>query len=589
MRSLSDLLWNNPTLKKIGLAVFLIGLAISVFIFIAAFQQTHDILMESTERESLSSAVSAAGTIDGDMLAGLHPGDENTGSYLAIQENLNRVRKTNPDIRYIYVMNRVNGTVFFLVDGDYNNPSAAVPGARIGQPYANVTPALLNGFYFPVTEPDFTTDAWGTVLSAYAPVYNHRGEVAGIVGTDIDATMLSSRMMTLKIVFFLVLLATFVLAISFAAFTASMQEHAFKVLRQNEDYLKTVMHSIQAGVLIIDADTHVITDVNPKALALIGAQREEVVGRTCHAFVCMAEEGRCPITDLHLAVDNVERILIDIHGEKIPIIKSANSILIGNRKMLIESFVDIRERKAMEEQNARLIRDLESANTELKDFAYIVSHDLKAPLRAIGSLSQWLYTDYKNKFDEDGKAQLDLLVNRVHRMQNLIEGILEYSRVGRVLEQKEMVFLDAVVREAIETLSVPAHISVTIDTPLPAILYEKTRILQVCSNLIGNAVKYMDKPAGEIHVGCVADGDFWKVYVQDNGPGIDAKYYDRIFQIFQTLRPRDQVESTGIGLTIVRKIVEMNGGRVFVESEVGKGSIFYFTVPICRTMDGKSP
>jgi len=588
MRSLSDLLWNNPTIKKIGLAAFLIVLAVSVFIFIAAFQETHNILMESTERESLSSATSAAGIIDGDLLAGIRPGDENTSSYHALQESLSHFRDGNPDIRHIYIMNQENGTVFFLVDADYGTKSA-VPGARIGEPYANVTPALLNGFYVPVTETDFTYSKWGPVFSAYAPVFNHRGDVVGIVGTDLDAATLSSRMMTLKILFFLVLLATFVLAISFAAFTASMQEHAFKVLRENEDYLKTVMHSIQAGVLIIDADTHVITDVNPKALALIGAKREDVVGKTCHTFVCMADEGRCPITDLHQTVDNTERILIDIKGEKIPIIKSVNSILIGNRKMLIESFVDIRERKEMEEQNAQLIRELESANTELKDFAYIVSHDLKAPLRAIGSLSQWLYADYKDKFDEDGKAQLDLLVNRVHRMQNLIEGILEYSRVGRVQEQKEVVSLDTVVREAVENLSVPATIAVTVDTPLPSILYEKTRIHQVFSNLIGNAVKYMDKPEGEIHVGCIAKGNFWEIYVRDNGPGIDAKYYDKIFQIFQTLKPRDQVESTGIGLSIVKKIVETNGGRVWVESEVGKGSIFYVTVPISLTADGGSP
>lgn len=589
MRSLSDLLWNNPTFKKIGLAVFLIGLAVSVFIFIAAFQQTHDLLMESTEHESLSSAISAAGTIDGDMLRSLRPGDENTSSYLTIRDNLNHFRDTNPDIRYIYTMNRVNGTVAFLVDGDYNNPSAVVPGARIGEPYTNVTPALLNGFYVPITEAGFTTDRWGTVLSAYAPVYNKRGEVVGIVCTDLDATTLSSRMTTLKILFFLVLLGTFVLALSFAAFTASMQEHAFKVLRENEEYLTTIMHSIQAGVLIIDADTHIITDANPKALVLIGAKKEEVVGRTCHTLVCMAGKGRCPVTDLHLPVDNAEWILININGEKIPVIKSVNRITLGSRLMLIESFVDIRERKAMEEQNAQLIRDLESANTELKDFAYIVSHDLKAPLRAIGSLSQWLYADYKDKFDEDGKAQLDLLVNRVHRMQNLIEGILEYSRVGRVQEQKVAVSLDAVVRESVENLSVPAHISVTVDTPLPVILYEKTRIHQVCSNLIGNAVKYMDKPVGEIHIGCVKEGDFWKLYFRDNGPGIDAKYYDKIFQIFQTLMPRDQVESTGIGLSIVKRIVETNGGRVWVESEIGKGSIFYVTVPISRTTDSGTP
>ena len=589
MGIVSETFWKNPAMKKVGLAVFLIILAATVFIFVAVFQQTQVLLMESTSNEGLSSVRTASGTMDGDTLASLQPGDENTPAYKDLYDQLNRIRNANPDIKYIYTMNRINGTIAFVVDADYRNPAAAMPGAVIGETYTNITPALVNGFYIPVAEPGFTTDEWGTVFSSYAPVYNHRGEVVGIIGIDIDAGLLSSRLLSLKILFILVLLATFVIAVSVAAFTAAMQEQAYLVLRENEEYLKTIMQSIQAGVLIIDAKTHIITDINPKALSIIGAKREDVVGRICHTFVCPAEVNKCPITDLNQPVDNAERILIDINGEKIPIIKSVNSITLGSRHMLIESFVDIRERKKMEEQNAQLIKELEAANSELKDFAYIVSHDLKAPLRAIGSLSQWLYSDYKDKFDEDGKTQLDLLVNRVQRMQNLIEGILEYSRVGRVREHRDMVSLDAAVPEVIDSLFVPPHIVVTIDTLLPTVLYEKTRIRQVFSNLIGNAAKYMDKPAGEIHVSCIPEGDFWKFSVRDNGPGIEERYFEKIFQIFQTLQPRDHVESTGIGLSIVKRIVEVNGGRIWVESEPGKGSIFYFTVPISHTTDGESP
>lgn len=581
-QSLSDMIVQSPSFKKIGFIIFLAVLAASVFLFIAVFQQTQDILMQSTRNEGYSAVTMASGLIDGNTLGSLRPGDEATESYRTVQSELIRIRNANADIRHIYTLRKVNGTPIIVVDADYGYP-AAVPGARIGEPYLNSTPAMLNGFYGPVAEPGFTTDRWGTVFSTYAPVYNHAGEVVGVVGIDIDADLLSSRLSTLKILYFLVLLVTFALAISIAIFTTTVHEEAFRVIQDDEKYLKTIMQSIQAGVIIIDAETHVITDINPKALSLIGTQKESAIGRPCHAFVCPAETGKCPITDLHQEIDNAERILIDAEGRRIPIIKSVNAITLRGRKMLIESFVDISERKKMEEQNTRLIAELESANTELKDFAYIVSHDLKAPLRAIASLSQWLYADYKDKFDADGKAQLDLLVSRVHRMQGLIEGILEYSRVGRVREQTDTISLDAVVREVIDSLSLPPAIAVTIDTPLPVISYEKTRIRQIFANLIGNAAKYMDKPAGEIHIGCTTEGVFWKLYVKDNGPGIDSRYYEKIFQIFQTLHPRDQVESTGIGLTIVKRIVEMNGGRVWVESEVGKGSTFYVTIPISRT------
>ena len=133
---------------------------------------------------------------------------------------------------------------------------------------------------------------------------------------------------------------------------------------------------------------------------------------------------------------------------------------------------------------------------------------------------------------------------------------------------------NSLVKEVIDSLSLPSHISITIDNPLPVVHYEKTRFRQVFSNLIGNAIKYMDKPQGEIHIGCMQDGNYWKFFVKDNGPGIDEKYYDLVFQIFQTLHARDDIESTGIGLSIVKKIVETYGGKVWIESELGKGRYF---------------
>ncbi len=576
----TDTLLNSPAAKKIVIILFFLIVAVSVFLFIATFQQTQGVVMESTRLEGISSVRLAAQMIDGDTFASLNPGDEQTAAYAAVRHNLDRIRTTNPDIRYIYTIKKVEGTVTLVADADYLNPNARPAGASIGEHYYYVTPAMLNGFYLPTAEPGFTTDSWGTVFSSYAPVYNSRGETVGIVGVDLDAGQISSRIMMLKILYLLVLIFTFVLALSAAALATLNRDRAFNEVRENEEYLKTIMQSIQAGVLIIEADTHIITDVNPKALELIGASREEVLGRPCHRFVCPAEVGRCPITDLNQKVDNAERVLIDIYGQKIPIIKNVKSVTLRGKRLLVESLIDIRERKKMEEQNAQLIRELEIANSELQDFAYIVSHDLKAPLRAIGSLSQWLYADYRDKFDDEGKTQIDLLVNRVTRMQNLIEGILAYSRVGQFREEKERVSLEEVVRETLDSLSPPPHISVSVDTPLPVIRYEKTRLHQLMSNLVGNAIKYNDKPAGEIHIACAREGDFWKLSVRDNGPGIDPRHHEKIFQIFQTLQPRDKIESTGIGLSIVKKIVEMNGGRVWVESEVGKGSVFYVTLPI---------
>lgn len=238
---------------------------------------------------------------------------------------------------------------------------------------------------------------------------------------------------------------------------------------------------------------------------------------------------------------------------------------------------DIEHKRAEELEKA--YSELERANKELSDFAYIVSHDLKAPLRGIKTLASWMSTDYAEKFDDTGREQMGLLLNRVDRMHNLIDGILQYSRVGRVKEEKVKVDLSELVPDIIDMLAPPENITVTVEDELPVIEFERTRIAQVFQNLLSNAVKYMDKPQGMIRIGCVTEDGFWKFTVVDNGPGIEAKYFEKIFRMFQTLSPRDEFESTGVGLTLVKKIVETYGGNIWVESKPGEGSTFSFTLP----------
>ena len=222
---------------------------------------------------------------------------------------------------------------------------------------------------------------------------------------------------------------------------------------------------------------------------------------------------------------------------------------------------------------------LEAANTELKDFAYIVSHDLKAPLRAVSQLSYWIREDHGDKLGDEGKEQISLLINRVKRMDGLINGILQYSRIGRTREKKEKIDLNTLVHRVLGAISSPKEIDIAILNSLPTITSDPIRIEQVFQNLLSNAIKFMDKPNGIIRIKCKDEESWWRFSVKDNGPGINPKYHDRIFKIFQTLSSRDEQENTGIGLTLVKKIVELYGGKVWVESEQGEGSTFFFTLP----------
>lgn len=246
-----------------------------------------------------------------------------------------------------------------------------------------------------------------------------------------------------------------------------------------------------------------------------------------------------------------------------------------NEQLLVE----IAERKRTEAALRQAGEELESANTELKNFAYVVSHDLKAPLRGVSQLVEWLQEDYGEAFDEEGTEILELLTGRVLRMHNLIDGILEYSRVGRIREERRSVDLNELVEDVISMVNPPPHIEVSVENTLPSVVCEPTRIHEVFQNLIDNAIKYMDKPSGRIRIDCGGNDSQWVLSVSDNGPGIDESNYTKVFEIFQTLAPRDQVESTGVGLSLVKRIVELHGGRVWVESELGNGSTFFFTLP----------
>jgi signal transduction histidine kinase len=243
------------------------------------------------------------------------------------------------------------------------------------------------------------------------------------------------------------------------------------------------------------------------------------------------------------------------------------------------SFRDVTEKHNAQQKQAALLRQVAEINEELSHFAYVVSHDLKAPLRGVKMITEWLCEDYAEKLGPEAREELDLLQNRVGRMHNLIDGVLQYSRIGRIREDITPIDLNELIPDIVDTIAPPENVRITVKAPLPTIKSEPTRITQVFQNLLVNAVTYMDKPQGRIEVACVEQGDAWRFSIADNGPGIEEKHFERIFRIFQTLAPRDETESTGVGLTLVKKIVEMYGGAVWVESEIGHGSTFFFTLP----------
>jgi PAS domain S-box-containing protein len=226
------------------------------------------------------------------------------------------------------------------------------------------------------------------------------------------------------------------------------------------------------------------------------------------------------------------------------------------------------------------MRNLERRNEELNQFAYVASHDLKAPLRAIGNLASWMEEDLAGKLPAENQHQLQLMQGRVHRMEGLIDGLLEYSRVGRFNQKLEKVPVGALLVDVIRTLEPPPGFTVLVDPDMPTLMTQRMPLRQVFSNLIGNAIRHHDRPQGQIHISVKALPRCYEFSVTDDGPGIDPKYHRKIFSIFQTLKPRDTFESTGIGLSIVKKILDAEGGEIRVNSTEGQGATFTFTWPV---------
>ncbi|MCT7950561.1 AAA family ATPase [Ancylothrix sp. C2] len=234
--------------------------------------------------------------------------------------------------------------------------------------------------------------------------------------------------------------------------------------------------------------------------------------------------------------------------------------------------------RTLEEKVTERTQQLQRANQDLSDFAHVVSHDLKAPLRSISTIAQWLKTDYNDQLDDDGREQLDFLNEQVKRAQNLITGILQYSRLGKNKSENIEINLTEIVSGVIQSLRPPAHISITIITPLPTLLCDPIQMQQIFQNLISNAIKYHNKPQGKILIACTETEKFWQFSITDNGIGIESKHFDRIFKPFQTVNTTPQPDSTGIGLATVKKIIDLYSGKIWVESQPGAGSTFFFTL-----------
>ena len=357
---------------------------------------------------------------------------------------------------------------------------------------------------------------------------------------------------------------------------AAERKRAEVALRESEERLQIVLDTIQAGIVVIDPEAHVIVGVNAAAGKMVGASMQLILGSGCHKYICPAGKGQCPITDLRQDFENTESVLLTTDGKEVPILKTVVPVTLAGRQHLLESFVDIAERKQAEEE-------LEKANEELKSFVHVVSHDLKNPIMSIQGFSHLLRRKCQEALGEKGRSYVDQIETSAHRMEVLVSDLVNLSRVGRVVATFKDVSSLGIVRKVISHLQdrlEQNRIQLTVADNLPTVHCDEERIYQVFENLLVNSIKFMgDTEERKIQIGYEDTADLHQFYVRDSGIGIDPKHHRKIFGIFDRLNEVEDNEGTGLGLSIVEKIVNNHGGKVWVKSEKGKGATFYFSLP----------
>lgn len=360
-------------------------------------------------------------------------------------------------------------------------------------------------------------------------------------------------------------------------------------IREDAIRMSAVMNTVLDGLITIDEDG-LIQSFNPASVRIFGYQPEEVIGR--NVKILMPEpyhSGHDGYLHNYMKSGNAKVIGIGREvlakrkdGTIFPIELGVNEMQVVGKRMFVGTIRDISVRKNNEQEIKQFLESLERSNQELDDFAYIASHDLKEPLRGLSNNANFLKEDCQDKLDAESAKRLDRMVYLCERMERLVNDLLYFSRLGRQDMAVQKTDLNEVIKDIesmMETTLSEANASIMVDKKLPTIVCDLPRITEVYRNLITNAVKYNDKKDKRIEIGCNEQAGEQVFYVRDNGIGISQQFYEDVFRIFKRLNEEsDNVKGTGVGLTFVKKIIERHGGHIWIESEMGKGTTFYFTI-----------
>jgi len=363
-----------------------------------------------------------------------------------------------------------------------------------------------------------------------------------------------------------------------------------EALRESEARLQVIFDSVQTGIFIIDPETHRIVDANPVALETTGVSRDQAIGAECHKFICPAEKGACPVTDLRQTVDHSERTLLTASGEKRAVLKTVVSVVLNGRRHLLESFIDITDRKRAEQQLRDAKEAAESANRAKSEFLAVMSHEIRTPMNGIIGMTQLALDSALSREQRD---YLGAVKESADTLLTLIDDLLDFSKIEAkklTLELEEFDLQDALsyTLRALAPRADEKGLELTWEVPpdLPLrFVGDPGRLRQVVMNLVGNAIKFTERGGVDLRVETEAQGEDWIALhfsVSDTGIGVPQEKQERIFEVFMQADSSTtrKYGGTGLGLAISARLVELMGGQIWMESEANQGSRFHFKVKL---------
>jgi PAS domain S-box-containing protein len=354
-------------------------------------------------------------------------------------------------------------------------------------------------------------------------------------------------------------------------------------LEINASVVRGLFENTHDAVLILSPEQEIVLDANQRACQMYGFSRSEFLGMSLEAIsqdtCCGTFRNREPLErGDHLTFETIQ---YRKDGSKMFLEINASVVEYKGRRAILSINRDVTERKRMEEALLRQKQELESSHAELGQLAHVASHNLKEPLVLVEIYTQLLAKGYQGKLDADANQFIRHVVNGVKRVHQLINDLSAYAQVGLRDKDFEPTDCEAVLEDALDNLRTAAEESGALVTHdcLPTVMAERSQLSRLFQNLISNALKFSGKEPPRVHVSAVLNKEEWLFSVRDNGIGIKPEDTDSIFAMFKRLNDRSEYSDTGIGLAICEKIVDHHGGRIWVESEFGKGATFYFTIP----------